>query len=349
MITKADIVTRILAGRQELHRAEAVVFAPANIALCKYWGKRDMELNLPVTDSLSMALGGLGSHCRLTFTMDAADEVQLNGELLGAGHPFVRRLVRFLDLFRRPAHQRFCVETVNSIPTAAGFASSASGFAAIVKALDMLYGWQLPGRDLSILARLGSGSACRSFWRGMVHWHAGTAVDGMDSFAEPLIEQWPELRIGLLVINAGGKAVGSTEAMRRTLETSILYAAWPRQVAADLATLLRAVPDRDFDAFGTAAEGNALAMHATMLTARPPVLYWQSNSLTAMEHVWRCRADGIPVYFTMDAGPNLKLIYRDCDHAAVVSRFRDMIHVPTEGPSDSPPLSLTPDRKESSA
>lgn len=322
---KADIVKRILADRPETLQREADVFAPANIALCKYWGKRDTELNLPVTDSLSLSLGSLGSQCRITVHDGSADHVQLNGTPLPPDHPFVSRLSGFLDLFRRSPGCRFRIETVNTIPTAAGFASSASGFAAIVKALDALHGWQLPARSLSILARLGSGSASRSLWQGFVHWHAGHDADGMDCFAEPLQAQWPDLRIGLLILNRGRKATGSTEAMRRTVETSALYKAWPAQVATDLASIRQAIRDRDFAALGTAAEANALAMHATMMAARPAVLYWQPESIAAMQQVWRARADGLALYFTMDAGPNLKLLFREADRTAVEQQFEGLV------------------------
>jgi len=325
MCTKADIVKRILAERLETLQREADVFAPANIALCKYWGKRDTELNLPVTDSLSLSLGSLGSHCKMTINDGPADIVQLNGTALPSDHPFVSRLIHFLDLFRRSPERRFRIETVNTIPTAAGFASSASGFAAIVKALDALHGWQLPARSLSILARLGSGSASRSLWQGFVHWYAGRDADGMDSFAEPIAEPWPDLRIGLLILNRGSKATGSTEAMRRTVETSALYAAWPAQVKTDLAAIRQAIRERDFASLGTAAEANALAMHATMMAARPAVLYWQPESLAAMQQVWSARAAGLPVYFTMDAGPNLKLLFREADRPAIEQQFDGLV------------------------
>jgi diphosphomevalonate decarboxylase len=338
MCNQAVTVTRLLANRAESIQREADVFAPANIALCKYWGKRDTELNLPVTDSLSLSLGALGSRCKMTIADGAADHVQLNGTLLPPENPFACRLSRFLDLFRGDQRHHFRIETVNTIPTAAGFASSASGFAAIVKALDTLHGWRLPERSLSILARLGSGSASRSLWQGFVHWHAGGDADGMDCFAEPMPEQWPDLRIGLLILNRSQKATGSTEAMRRTVETSVLYEAWPRQVATDLAAIRQAIRDCDIAGLGTAVEANALAMHATMMAARPAVLYWQPESVAAMQRVWSARAEGLPVYFTMDAGPNVKLLFRETDRTAIEQRFKELV---TANPWQTPDRELT--------
>ena len=319
-MNKSDVVRRILADRPSAPAEEAEASASANIALCKYWGKRDEELNLPVTSSLSVSLGSLGTRTRIALR-EGADEVTLNGEPVRPSAPFARRLCAFLDLFRPEKGTGFAVETENTIPTAAGLASSASGFAALVLALDRLMGWGLDARALSILARLGSGSASRSIASGFVEWHVGVRADGMDSFAEPLAETWPGLCIAALVVSDAQKPIGSREGMRHTRETSSLYAAWPEQVAADLRALREALRERDFAALGRTAEGNALAMHGTMLGARPPVCYWLPESLGAIHAVWQARAEGLPVYFTMDAGPNVKLLFEAQDEAAVRARF----------------------------
>lgn len=319
--TAADVVWAVLAGRpSEPVGAEGEAFAASNIALCKYWGKRNEALNLPVTSSLSMSLGKLGSHVRLRHG-GTVDRVTLNGTALEAESGFVRRVSCFLDLFRPQSGDGFDVDARNTVPTAAGFASSASGFAALVLALNRYFGWSLSPRDLSILARLGSGSACRSVFDGFVEWHAGCADDGMDSFAEPLGVQWPELRIALLVLTDAEKGVGSRVAMQRTVTTSALYSGWPRQVADDLRVLRAALTAHDLATLGCVAERNALAMHATMMAADPPVLYWLPDSVRAMRQVWALRSAGVPVYFTMDAGPNVKLLYLDEDESAIVEAF----------------------------
>ena len=316
MITKQAIVDRILSGHGGAGGETGEAFAPANIALCKYWGKRDETLNLPVTSSLSLSLGTLGSHCRLRRS-DGPDRILLNDEPLPPEHPFVVRASAFLDLFREAPGAGYAVEATNTIPTAAGFASSASGFASLVLALDQLHGWSLTRREASILARLGSGSACRSLWQGLVEWHAGSAPDGMDSYAEPIESDWDALRIGLLVLEGGPKPLSSRAAMQRTVATSSTYATWPAKVATDMTACKAAIADKDFDRLGRTAESNALAMHATMMTAQPPVLYWKPASVAAMHQVWQARDEGIPVYFTMDAGPNLKLLYLASDQEAV--------------------------------
>lgn len=319
-MTKQEVVKAVLEGRRSELCEKGEAFASANIALCKYWGKRDEELNLPVTSSLSVSLGALGTETRVALE-GAEDCFALNEESVDPASSFAQRLTSFLDLFRPAPDAGFSVTTRNTIPTAAGLASSASGFAALAMALDRLMQWGLDGRSLSILARLGSGSACRSIQPGFVEWHVGTDDAGMDSYGEPLDARWPGLCIAPLLVSEAAKPIGSRAAMRRTRETSELYQAWPLQCASDLVALRSAIRERDFEALGEAAEGNALAMHATMIATRPPVCYWLPESLEVMRRVWAARDEGLSVYFTMDAGPNVKLIFEEADEGAIRERF----------------------------
>lgn len=308
---KADIVNGVLKDRvdsfPDVHTATA--FAPTNIALCKYWGKRNQELNLPVTSSLSISLSDKGAKTTLSVSENKFDRVVLNGKQVPADTAFHKRLIQFLTLFRPHPEFYFDVETISNIPIAAGLASSACGFASIVLAMDRLFSWQLHPYQLSILARLGSGSASRSIWQGFVEWHAGERLDGMDSHGEVLATTWPELSVGLLMLSQKEKAIGSREAMQRTVATSELYRAWPDKVAKDLCLIKDAIARKEFDSLGQAAESNALAMHATMLSAWPPIHYALPETISAMHKVWQLRQDGLPVYFTQDAGPNLKLLF----------------------------------------
>lgn len=320
MFTRQEAVQTLLRGRPRQPRGEAAAFAPANIALCKYWGKRNEELNLPITSSLSVSLGTLGSRVALAAGRDR-DTVELNGQALENDSPFAQRTLDFLDLFRPNADVRYRVAANNTVPTAAGFASSASGFAALVQALDKLHGWALDARSLSILARLGSGSACRSIHNGFVEWHAGNQADGMDSFAERLDATWPAFRLGLVIVSGEEKPIASRPAMKRTVETSPLYGGWPVKAARDLEELRTAIRDHDFGRLGRTAESNALAMHATMIAAWPTVLYWLPESVAVMRRVATLRAEGLDVYFTMDAGPNVKLLFLDEDTEAVSGAF----------------------------
>ena len=323
MLSKADVVKRYLPDQLTV-AAEAEAYAPSNIALCKYWGKRDKALNLPVNSSLSVSLGHLGSHTTLRPIDAPLDQVLLNGQLQAPETPFTKKVSAFLDLFRRDQAQPLLIDTRNTIPTAAGLASSASGFAALTLAVDRLFALELPPAVLSAFARMGSGSASRSVFNGFVEWQMGQQDDGMDSHAVPLGIDWPAFRIGLLKINTGPKAVDSRAGMQRTVETASLYQSWPAQAAKDLETLRSAILNQDFPTLGATAEHNAMSMHATMIASWPPLVYWQPESVAAMQKVWALRAAGVELYFTMDAGPNLKLLFLEQDSALVQTEFPEL-------------------------
>ncbi len=301
----------------------ARAYAPSNIALCKYWGKRDQQLNLPVTSSLSVSLGDRGSYVALSISAASHDTIILNGNPVEPVSAFAKRFAIFMDLFRHsPAPFYFHAEIISTIPVGAGLASSACGFASLVLALDQLFNWQLTPRELSILARLGSGSASRSLWSGFVEWQCGERVDGMDSHGIPLDVIWPDLCIGLLIFTDKEKPISSRVAMQCTLETSPLYHDWPQHVAHDLALIKQAIIQKDFNLLAATAEANAVAMHATMQSAVPAIDYCLPATRAAMEKVWQLRKDGIAVYFTQDAGSNLKLLFLRHDLALVRQNFK---------------------------
>ncbi|MAI20655.1 MAG: diphosphomevalonate decarboxylase [Kiritimatiellaceae bacterium] len=315
-----QFVKKILAnashGAYEVGRGEA----PSNIALCKYWGKRDQTLNLPLNGSLSISLGQKGTRTQLRRV--ARDTLYLNGHLISPDTVFAQRLSAFLDLFRAACRAPgFEVKTENNIPTAAGLASSASGYAALVLALNDLGGWDLPRQLLSMLARLGSGSAARSLFNGFALWHRGERDDGSDSFAEALATQWPDFRIGIIKLTDAQKPIDSRSGMQRTVNTSPRYAAWPERATLDLETLQAAIADRDFQTVGQTAEANALEMHATMRAADPPLDYFLPETRAQITHVQQLRAQGLPLYLTIDAGPNVKLLFQEADRATIQQAF----------------------------
>lgn len=317
---RIEVVQRIVQSRMPT-REKGLAFAPTNIALCKYWGKRNTELNLPETASLSVALPDKGAMTTLKLIDQANDVVILNGKEVPADTVFVKRVIEFLDLFRPELKWRLQIDINMNLPVAAGLASSASGFASLACALNDLFGWQLSQQQLSILARLGSGSAARSLWKGFVEWHAGIQQDGMDSFAEPLSIEWPQLRIGILSISNKEKQISSRDAMQRTVNSSILYSNWPKKVARDLVIIKQALQVKNFSLLGGTAESNALTMHATMLSSWPPVCYFLPETIAAMHKVWALREQGLEVYFTQDAGPNLKLLFLEEDAEKVRAAF----------------------------
>jgi len=217
--------------------------------------------------------------------------------------------------------ERLAIDIQMNIPVAAGLASSACGFASLVLALNDLYAWQLSENDLSILARLGSGSASRSLWNGFVEWHVGRQTDGMDSYAAPLSYTWQSLCVGVLTLCNQEKNISSRDAMRQTVASSLLYQSWPAKVANDMTAIKQALVEENFELLGETAESNALAMHATMLSSWPPICYSLPETLAAMHKVWDLRKQGLAVYFTQDAGPNLKLLFDVKDMAAIEAAF----------------------------
>jgi diphosphomevalonate decarboxylase len=322
---KSDVIRNILRDKPSTPRIQfGQAFAPTNIALCKYWGKRDLELNLPINSSLSISLGDKGATTFIAEIESDQDSIVFNEQSIALHSSFGNRLTTFLDLFRPLPTVRYQVITQMNIPVASGLASSACGFAALVLALNHFYHWDLDLTQLSILARLGSGSAARSLWQGFVKWEMGSAKDGMDSHGHVLPIQWPELRVGLLILHTGQKPLSSREAMLRTVQTSHLYSAWPKQVDMDMQSLERALVAKDFNALGRTAENNAMAMHATMMSAWPAIVYSQPATIGAMNQVWELRKEGVSVYFTQDAGPNLKLLFLAENQEKVMAAFPDL-------------------------
>lgn len=297
--------------------------ADVNIALSKYWGKRQVALNLPTQSSLSITLPGLGTQTHIQPLDAPQDRIELNGQALKTDTPFAQRISRYLDGFR-PSQQAFLIQTINSVPTAAGLASSASGYAALALALNDLFDWQLDAKSLSILARMGSGSASRSIYSGFAIWHKGERDDGLDSYAQALNATWPSLCIGLIKINTQAKPIGSSAGMQHTVDTCPLYQAWPQQAEQQLKIIQNAIETQNFTQLGETAEHNALTMHATMIATWPPILYWQPESIQAMQTVWQLRQQGIEVYFTMDAGPNLKLLFEQHNRPAIERAFSQL-------------------------
>ena len=323
ILYKADVVKKYLPDSL-VSKSEAIAFAPSNIALCKYWGKREAQLNLPVNSSLSISLGHLGSHTSIRLSGTDKDVVLLNNKIQPLESSFSRKVLDFVSLFRRDQHIPLIIDTRNNIPTAAGLASSASGFAALMLALNDFFNLKLENSVMSAFARMGSGSASRSIFKGFVRWDMGQQADGMDSFATELETQWTDLCVGLIKVSSGQKPVDSRTGMNRTIETSKLYASWPAQADSDIIRLEKAITDKEFNDLGQCAEKNAMSMHATMMSAWPPLVYWLPESLAVMHKVWQLREAGVEVYFTMDAGPNLKLLFEKKTTKVLQAEFADM-------------------------
>jgi diphosphomevalonate decarboxylase len=305
------------------HTVTAV--AGTNIALVKYWGKRDAALNLPATGSLSLTLDGLGTRTTVCFDGGPTDRLQLDGA--PAAEADRGRTSAFLDHVRERAGitTRALVTSANSVPTAAGLASSASGFAALAVAAARAAGLSLSTDELSALARLGSGSAARSLHGGFARMARGERADGSDAIAHPLPggDDW-DVRLVVAVTAVGRKPMGSTAAMQHTARTSPFYRAWIETVEDDLSQATRAIEARDLAALGRVAERSALRMHATAMAADPPIVYWNPATLAAIDRVRALRDAGTPAYFTIDAGPHVKALCAAADAPAVTAALADV-------------------------
>ncbi|MGY0693976.1 diphosphomevalonate decarboxylase [Virgibacillus sp. FSP13] len=299
---------------------KATAKAHTNIALIKYWGKRDETLILPTNNSLSLTLDGFYTTTTVTFRDDlSSDTFFLNDQTI-TGEQF-NRVSTFLDLIRSETQAtNLCAEvrSTNHVPTAAGFASSASGFAALAAATTRALDLSISDQDLSRLTRQGSGSACRSIFGGFVEWHQGSKPDGSDSFAVQVqpAEHW-DVRVAAVVLSNTMKKVSSREGMKRTVNTSPFFSGWVESIPQDLEQIKQGIKDCDFEKVGSIAEANCLKMHATTLGANPPFTYWHATTLAVMQEVQAMRERGIPSFFTIDAGPNVKVLYLPKDEAAV--------------------------------
>ena len=290
--------------------AKATARAHPNMALVKYWGKRDEALVLPHQSSFSVTLAPL----EVTTTVElgrGTSRVELNGqEAIGQER---NRVLALVERVAQEAGRDFGgvrVASRGNFPMAAGLASSAAGFAALARAARAAAGLPDDVAQTSRLARLGSGSAARSVQGGFCTWHRGQRADGEDSFATQDFPEahWPELRLLACVVSGAHKDVSSREGMRGTVETSPYYPAWVEDAEAEVPRAREAVRRRDLASLGTLAERNAWRMHATALAAEPPLCYLRPETLRVVLALPAARAKGCPVYFTLDAGPNPVLL-----------------------------------------
>ncbi len=277
--------------------------AQPNIALIKYWGKRDIEQNLPAVSSLSITLDSLWTKMSVEFS-DAlpADNLTVNA---ATDEKMLPRISACLDLVAGTDRPRASIDSESNFPIAAGLASSASAFAALVVAASEVAGQD---NDILSLARMAgaiSGSAARSLFGGFVELQAGESNIDVETIVDA--GEWP-LTVVIAITEESAKPVSSGEAMIRSATSSPFYSSWIEQQPAELATAREAVLRKDFAQLAAVAEHNCLKMHSVMWGSRPPIVYWNSATLSCMEAVRRMQDDGHAVFFTIDAGPQLKAI-----------------------------------------
>jgi diphosphomevalonate decarboxylase len=301
----------------------ATAQAFANIAFIKYWGNRDNTLRLPSNGSISMNLDGLYTRTTVSFQPSLPfDELIINGhEVTGPG---LDRISYILDIIRGMAniHERAEVMSENNFPSGAGIASSAAAFAALALAGSKAAGLKLSEPELSRLARRGSGSAARSIPGGFVEWQAGTSDE--DSFAFSIAEpdHW-NLIDCVAIVSAAHKKTGSTEG-HSLAGTSPLQAARIADAPRRLDICRKAILERDFNTFASIVELDSDMMHAVMMTSTPALHYWKPASLEVMVCVRQWRMEGIPVCYTVDAGPNIHVICPETEAHIIENRLREI-------------------------
>jgi diphosphomevalonate decarboxylase len=304
-----------------LHAATAI--AHPNIAFIKYWGDQDACLRIPANGSLSMNLDGLQTRTQVTFDSNLiADTLTINGEaMIGSG---LGRVSELLERVRDMAGFFFAaaIESTNNFPMGAGIASSASAFSALSLAASAAAGLHLSEKELSRLARTGSGSACRSTPGGFVEWQAGSMDEDSYAFTIAPPEHW-ELVDCIVIVSQAHKSVGSSAGHALAL-TSPIQPARVADAPRRLEICRRAILERDFQPFAEIIELDSNLMHAIMITSTPPLLYWQPATLAVMRAVQDWRRAGLPVAYTIDAGPNVHVLTPANWAVEVVARLAEI-------------------------
>jgi diphosphomevalonate decarboxylase len=281
--------------------------AHPNIAFIKYWGNRDNLLRLPANSSLSMNLGGLHTRTQVKFdeTLEA-DVLSINGQ--PANQISLKRVSTHLDLLRDIAGKRSFAQVTseNNFPTGTGIASSASAFAALTLAACTALDLDLSMEDLSRLARRGSGSACRSIPGGFVEWVAGTGDHDSYAFSVAPPGHW-DLMDCIAIVSQEHKSVGSSHG-HTLADTSPIQVARIADTPRRLELCKRAILNKDFDQLAPIVELDSNLLHAVMMTSTPGLLYWQPATVRLMRQVQMWRSQGIPVCYTIDAGPNVHIL-----------------------------------------
>lgn len=292
------------------------VRAHTNIALIKYWGKADEEYIIPLNSSLSLTLSDLYAETSVIFDNDLDQDIfYLDGEKQEGSS--LEKVQHVLDLVRQQARieAKAYVDSQNFVPTAAGLASSASGMAALAASASLAAGLDLDKKDLSRLARRGSGSASRSIYGGLVQWKKGS--NDADSYALPIDPADWGLGMYFILINKEQKKVSSRSGMKQTVETSPYIEQWAKTTDKDVEKMKEAIAQRDFTQIGLLMERSASKMHATTLGAIEPFTYLLPESLHAIQFVQALREKGFDCYFTMDAGPNVKVLIKEEQKEAI--------------------------------
>ena len=311
-----------------MDRKPVTVRSYANIAIIKYWGKKAEKEMVPATSSISLTLENMYTETTLSpLPADArSDEFYINGQLQNEAEHV--KMSKIIDRYRPEGAGFVRIDTKNNMPTAAGLSSSSSGLSALVKACNAYFQLGLNRKELALEAKFASGSSSRSFYGPLAAWDK-------DSGEIYPVETDLKLSMIMLVLEDQKKPISSRDGMKLCVETSTTFEEWIRQSEQDYKDMLIYLKENDFEKVGALTEKNALAMHATTKTANPPFSYLTDASYEAMDFVRQLREQGESCYFTMDAGPNVKVLCleKDLEHLSellgqryrlIVSKTKDL-------------------------
>ena len=311
------------------NQSEITAIAHPNIALAKYWGKKDAILNIPAMDSISITLDQLTTQTTLVIDKNLnQDEFLLNNEVAKESDRL--KVSQFLDLFRNKSNIKSYLRIIseNNFPTSAGLASSASGFSALAIAANSIFQTNLDKREISILARQGSGSAARSIYGGYVWMHSGNLQDGSDSFAEQIAdENYFPLSIIVLVTSNNKKEIPSRIGMQYSAQTSPFYQAWLDTTKNDIEQMRSAILNKDFETLSEISMESCLKMHSVMMTSKPSLLYWNKVTFSIIEFVRNLHFLKYPIFFTIDAGPQVKIITLPDYKDEILKKIKDLNNI----------------------
>lgn len=305
---------------------KATAVAPSNIAFTKYWGKKDEVLRLPENGSISMCLSNLLTTTTVEFFPTyKKDQITINGGRVEVGE--AERVIKHLDRVRKMANIKYKAKVVsnNNFPIGTGLSSSASGFAALSLAAASSAGLKLSEKQLSILARQGAGSACRSIPSGFVEWVDGNSSD--TSYAKQIFppNYWGLADI-VAIISSGRKEISSTAGQKQARSSPFMPARL--KVMKEKNKLVKKyIKERNFEALGDFAEKEALEFHAITLTQDPPIIYWLPETVLMMRLVQKWRKAGLPVYFTINTGQDIHLLCEQKNVEKVKAKLKELKEV----------------------
>ncbi len=270
----------------------------ANIALVKYWGKKSKDPVLPYNPNISLRLDNLLSKTKIEKNNNNVDEFYINDEKQSQEE--VDKMIKFISKFTPTEREAITIRSYNTVPTAAGLSSSSSGTMALVLACNEYFKLNKTTKELVEIAKEGSGSSCRSFYK-LAAWLEDGSVEELECSLD--------FGMMVLVVNEDRKKISSRVAMERCVQTSTTFDAWVEKAKSDFVLMKEALKEADLKKIGEITESNALAMHGTTSTSTPSFSFLTEESYMAMDIIKELRSKGYRCYFTMDAGPNVKVLY----------------------------------------